>query len=111
MLVSPPPVNVWSYRSGGSADGGPPDWSQHLFFTTLRIETNEVVGTGFLYQPSETEDGPIYLVTNKHVISRATQIRLHMIEAIGSEPFYGESIEIDLDTLSWIIGWRILMIR
>ena len=49
--------------------------AEHFFFMTLRIETAESVGTGFIFEhkwphPDTAEElTGFFLVTNKHVIA------------------------------------------
>ena len=51
--------------------------AEQLLFATLRIETNRLVGTGFIvhHKWSENKNG-LFLISNKHVVNGTTEGRL-----------------------------------
>jgi hypothetical protein len=68
----------------------PNSLSEQLLFSTVRIETNLGVGTGFFFNfsVSETRHIPV-VVTNKHVIESASLGQFYVHEAVSSN---GETI-------------------
>jgi hypothetical protein len=85
--------------------------AEQLLFTVVRIEGLDKerawVGTGFLYSVDTERGGLVLLVTNKHVLEGAVQIRIQMVrvDPDKEEPLLGERSEIvlaDFDDESWI---------
>lgn len=56
---------------------------EQLLFSTVRIQTNDnSVGTGFLLQAQLTSGGSvIFLITNKHVIKNANEVKFFLTKA------------------------------
>ena len=83
--------------------------AEHFFFMTLRIETAESVGTGFIFEhkwpcPDTGEElTGIFLVTNKHVIagSRGGTLRFTLHAATDSSPDLGNCAEVKLGSREW----------
>ena len=98
--MSDTPIDLSAYRD----NDGPVDFTRHIFFTTLRLETADKIGTGFLYQPDSASSHRIYLITNKHVVEDGESVTLHMLSAFGDSPLYGEPIEFSAhrDRHEWI---------
>lgn len=69
-----------------------------LLHTTILIETNESVGTGFLFKSNEAEPHSIFLVTNKHVIENSTKGTLRM-PRVGGDPI---TVTIDDFETHWL---------
>jgi hypothetical protein len=87
--------------------------SGQLLFSTVRIETvtdtGSGSGTGFIYQVPAGDDQSVpVLVTNKHVLARANQIRFFLHEADHERgvPILGSrlnvAVNIDEEGRSWI---------
>lgn len=80
--------------------------SEKLLFTTLMIQSEESLGTGFIFSfenPSKTQSIPV-LITNRHVINYKEEIITKIIFHTGSESFeqvYDENFEA-VWTTSWI---------
>lgn len=80
--------------------------SEKLLFTTLMIQSEESIGTGFIFSfedSSKTQSIPV-LITNKHVINDKEKLTTKIIFHTGSknlEQVYDESFEA-IWTTSWI---------
>ena len=83
--------------------------AEHLFFMTLRIDTERSVGTGFIFEhkwicpKTGTELTGMFLVTNKHVIADADggTFRFTLRTGDGSAPNLGEWIGVNVRSRRW----------
>lgn len=75
------------------ADPTPPNFTRDAFFSTMRI-FGDKVGTGFLCRPSE--DGPTFLVTNRHIVEGSAELTGSLLQVDGDEPILGETVEYDI---------------
>ncbi len=78
--------------------------AEQLLFSTLRIETNTKVGTGFIikHRWSEDKEGP-FLVTNRHVVDDTTGARLTFTlkSADIETPLIGKTHTVTLSENAW----------
>ena len=85
--------------------------SEHFFFMTLRIQTEESVGTGFIFQhkwpcPRSGEElTGMFLVSNKHVVAGSGNgtLRFTRRGASEAEPDLGNCANVALTRREW--GW------
>ena len=83
--------------------------AEHFFFMTLRIETEQGVGTGFIFEhkwkcpKTGAELTGMFLVTNKHVIedSHEGTFRFTSRTDDGSGPNFGKWIEVNVGNRRW----------
>ena len=83
--------------------------AEHLFFMTLRIETERFVGTGFIFEHkwkcprTGHELTGMFLVTNKHVVVDADEgkFRFTLSARGGSAPKLGKWIGVNVGRHRW----------
>jgi len=75
--------------------------AEQLFFTTLRIETSTPTGSGtgtaFIFSYEWDGKTALFLVTNKHVISKATSGRFFFTLSNGAQPAIGQRFDVHVD--------------
>lgn len=75
--------------------------AEQLFFTTLRIETStptgSETGTAFIFSYEWDGKTALFLVTNKHVISKATSGRFFFTLSNGAQPSIGQRFDVHVD--------------
>lgn len=84
--------------------------AEQLFFTTVFIETVSAHGisraTGFVYNAKSTKGVHSLLVTNRHVLDGASEIKVRFIRrGEGNQPLLGTSSEAhfcDFDKTKWV---------
>jgi len=81
--------------------------AEQLFFTTVRIETSSPVGIGtgtaFVFSYEWDDKTALFLVTNKHVVAKATSGRFFFTLSDGTQPLVGQRFDIQIDNfeLRW----------
>lgn len=76
--------------------------SEQLFFVTTLIEGTDGVGanwtgTGFLYAVNTDQGRATFVVTNKHVLDRATRLTMRFVRGIGGQPSLGQQVTVQLN--------------
>lgn len=77
--------------------------SEQLLFTTIRLQTEQGVGTGFIFN-FQSEDGKIIpvIITNKHVINNTEKKNVKIFLHVKDNNLpSGNSVEINYDT-NWV---------
>jgi hypothetical protein len=83
--------------------------AEQLLFSTLRIETDTFdekgnpavgVGTGFIVRYSWNGKSGDFIVTNKHVLEKATKARFFFIQSDGKNPILGKTYNFEWPNLS-----------
>ena len=84
--------------------------ADHLIFMTVRIQTTQSIGTGFIFEhkwksPKDSSElTGAFLVTNKHVIANTTHGDFHMTRSAqkdGREAELGRPIRVSVGTIEW----------
>lgn len=74
--------------------------SEQLFFTTVRIETSSSgesgTGTAFVFSYERNGKNALFLVTNKHVVAKATSGRFFFTLSDGKKPLIGQRFDIQV---------------
>lgn len=73
--------------------------SEQLFFTTTFIEGSDGqgakwTGTGFLYAVNTNQGVATFVVTNKHVLEKATILAMRFVRGSGGKPLIGQSVTV-----------------
>ena len=82
-----------------------------MFFMTLRIETKESIGTGFIFEhkwncpKTGAELTGIFLVTNKHVVENSERgtLRFTLRSEDNTSPNLGDCTDVNVTRREW--GW------
>ncbi|HFG7030873.1 TPA: trypsin-like peptidase domain-containing protein [Acinetobacter baumannii] len=79
----------------------------HLYYSTVMIESAQSSGTAFLLSKSFGHLARVYLVSNKHVVKDKTecQIRFHQSESLSPENKVGDFIH-QFTNEEWTNGWK-----
>lgn len=86
----------------------PSSIAEQLYFTTVRIDTIAVdgsggSGTGFIFYHEKDEKTYSFIVTNKHVVMGMTSGALTFLKRNGALPKLGDGNRVDID--DWSQAW------
>lgn len=78
--------------------------AEQLFFTTALVSgkspTGDWTGTGFAYAVGTDKGSAHFLVTNKHVLSGASEVTVRMVRADNQKPALGAGTQITVQKFS-----------
>jgi len=66
--------------------------AEQLLFSTVRIETDKGVGTGFIVNKKLDDKNVFCIITNKHVINESKEVTFFFIKSKGNKPLLGEKL-------------------
>lgn len=85
-------------------------FSEQVFFNTVKITmyTNDGgkgSGTGFYFEYQGEKDDYCFIVTNKHVVNKATSGSLSFIRELDGAPDFGSKMQLDFPPDAWAEMW------